>query len=87
MTFLIPELLVPYAAIAGSGYIGFASDIWSLGIILFAFVFGVLPFSYCGDDYARVYEAAIQGKLYFPNKIGRGELPAPNDELQNEMRG
>ena len=56
----------------GTGYVGFASDLWSLGIILFSFVFGALPFSYCGDDYARVYEAAIGGELYFPHRLTKG---------------
>ena len=57
----------PPEMIYGIKYDGLMTDIWSCGIILFAMLFGCLPF----DDYneEKLYQKIIEGKYEFPNDI------------------
>jgi len=38
-----PAYIAP-EVITGNGYSGFSSDIWSAGVVLFAMVYGAVPF-------------------------------------------
>jgi len=51
------------------GYKGFKSDIWSLGIILFALVCGTLPFKAASIDLLK--SAIISGVYRFPEMVTR----------------
>lgn len=60
--YMSPEIII------GKGY-DFLTDYWTLGVILYEFVCGVLPF---GDNLRspyEVYEAIIQGRIQFPRHI------------------
>ena len=45
-----PQYTAP-EVLCGSSYVGPASDVWSLGVVLYTFVMGGLPFSSCGNNF------------------------------------
>ena len=57
----------PPEMIFGEKYDGLMTDIWSCGIILYAMLFGCLPF----DDYEKekLYMKIIEGKFEYPKDI------------------
>lgn len=57
--YMAPEIL------AGKGY-NHSVDLWSLGIVLFEFLSGYLPFGENCEDPFEIYEEIIQTQLKFP---------------------
>lgn len=58
--YLAPELIL------GAGYSGFGSDIWSLGVILYALFCGTVPFR--GRDLIGLHKCILAGKYEVPKK-------------------
>lgn len=59
-----------YAApemIAGHKYVGSATDMWSLGVVLFALVCGYLPFEH--ENTAKLYQKILNGDYTTPEFI------------------
>eukprot|EP00928_Gymnodinium_smaydae_P025862 TRINITY_DN2047_c0_g8_i1.p1 TRINITY_DN2047_c0_g8~~TRINITY_DN2047_c0_g8_i1.p1 ORF type:complete len:934 (+),score=249.81 TRINITY_DN2047_c0_g8_i1:121-2922(+) len=61
-----PHYMAP-EIIRGQGY-GTIVDIWSLGVMLFEFVCGYLPFGDDLDDAAEVCAAVLRAELAFPSR-------------------
>lgn len=61
--YISPEIMLD------KGYNGFKSDIWSLGIILFALVCGTLPFKATTIDLLK--SAILLGLVNFPETVTR----------------
>jgi cGMP-dependent protein kinase len=57
--YLAPEVLL------GHGY-GTEVDLWSLGVVLFELVCGMLPFAQSSTDEDEVFKAVLHQKLAFP---------------------
>jgi len=57
--YMAPEIML------GHGY-STEVDLWSLGIVLFEFVCGALPFAESTDDEAEVVKSILQQELVFP---------------------
>ena len=57
----------PPEMILGCKYDGLLTDIWSSGIILYAMLFGCLPFDDICED--KLYSKIIKGDFYFPENI------------------
>ena len=68
-----PHYMAP-EVIMGRGY-GLQVDIWSLGIMLYEFLCGQVPFGEEMKDSYQVYEAVIKEKLKFPSMMG-SKFPA-----------
>jgi len=62
-----PHYMAP-EAMTGKGY-GTEVDIWSLGVMLFEFVVGFLPFADDLDDPSEVCRAVIRAELKFPSSF------------------
>jgi serine/threonine protein kinase len=58
-----PAYLAP-EVIKAEGEVCFKSDVWSLGVLLFALTFGVVPFE--GSNVQQLYRAILVGKFKFP---------------------
>ncbi|KAA8495405.1 CBL-interacting protein kinase 32 [Porphyridium purpureum] len=58
--FVAPEVL------SGQGYVGMKADSWSLGVLLYLMVFGVLPFM--ANDMAGLYQQLLHGRVVFPRQ-------------------
>ena len=61
-----PAFLAPEVC-AGEEYDGFAADIWSLGVSLYHFIFGDLPFK--GDSLIDLYDQIAERDVTFPDNV------------------
>ena len=59
---MAPEIL------SGKGY-NFAVDLWSLGIMLYEFLWGGVPFGEDVEDTFAIYKAVMKGKLLYPKFV------------------
>ena len=59
--FLAPEIC------AGEEYDGFAADIWALGVSLYSFVYGDMPFK--GDSLIDLYDDIVEKDVPFPEDV------------------
>ena len=57
---------MPPEVISGKGY-GITADYWSLGIILYEFLCGVVPFGEDEEEPYAIYEKILQRKINFPS--------------------
>ena len=62
-----PHYVAP-EVITGHGY-GMLADYWSLGVILYEIMYGVLPFGNNEIDPANIYRDIINHRLVFPSKV------------------
>ncbi|KAJ2488943.1 hypothetical protein IWW47_005321, partial [Coemansia sp. RSA 2052] len=69
--FMAPELCQSAGEVSGE-----AADIWSLGVCLYSFIYGVLPFQ--GASIIEVLDSVSAGQLHLPD-------PPPNNEQLNEL--
>lgn len=60
-----PHYMAP-EVISGKGYTYFA-DIWSIGVMLYEFIFGGVPFGEDEEDPFMIYEAIHQHRLTYPH--------------------
>ncbi|OMJ90179.1 hypothetical protein SteCoe_7468 [Stentor coeruleus] len=60
--YMAPEIII------GKGY-GFYVDYWSLGIMLYEFLFGTVPFGHDQDDPYSIYQSILTRTLVFSNTI------------------
>ena len=60
--YMAPEIL------SGKGY-SYGVDLWSLGIILFQFLSGFLPFGENCDDPYEIYEDILKNQVKFPKYV------------------
>ena len=56
--YIAPEI------IAGTGYEGFASDTWSLGVMLYAMLAGTVPFK--ANSMPDLHKVILRGKYVMP---------------------
>lgn len=60
-----PQYMAP-EVILSEGY-GYSADYWSLGIMMFEFLFGYVPFGELDNDPMIVYEKVLARKIAYPN--------------------
>lgn len=58
--YMAPEILT------GKGY-SYSVDLWSIGICLYEFMIGYVPFAEEADDPYEIYEDIIKKNLSFPS--------------------
>ncbi|CAG9323131.1 PKG_22 [Blepharisma stoltei] len=66
--YMAPEIII------GKGY-GHSADFWSVGIILYEFLCGGVPFGEDLDDPYAIYEKVLERKLAYPSFVSRN-MPA-----------
>jgi cGMP-dependent protein kinase len=62
-----PNYMAP-ETLAGKGY-SFPADLWSLGIVLFEFMAGFVPFGEDAEDPLQIYQEIIKNTLKFPKHM------------------
>ena len=72
-----PHYMAP-EVITGKGY-NIQVDYWSLGIIIYEFIYCIVPFGSKEDDPYSIYEKILERNLQFPE---RGSLPIANNLIK-----
>lgn len=65
--YMAPEIL------AGKGY-SFPVDLWSLGIMLFEFMAGYVPYGEEAEDPLQIYQEILKNALKFPKHMKDGSM-------------
>lgn len=76
--YMAPEIL------SGKGYT-FSADLWSVGVCLYEFMCGGLPFGDDVEDPYEVYQAIIKRPLRFPNFFKDQNSRNLMDQLMNKL--
>ena len=63
-----PHYMAP-EVILGKGY-GMSSDFWSLGVMIYEFICGGVPFGEEEEEPYAIYEKVLERKLVFPKFVG-----------------
>jgi serine/threonine protein kinase len=63
--YIAPEILLG-CALGGEGYRGFTADIWSLGVCLYAMLFGTVPFK--ANNMADLHQIIVKAKYSLRKK-------------------
>lgn len=72
--YMAPEVIV------GKGY-GLAADYWTVGIMIYEFFCGIVPFGEDEEDPLKIYEKVIERRLVYPPYVGFGLKAAPIIEM------
>ena len=67
---IFPFLILAPEMIAGKKYVGSLSDIWSMGVILFALICGFLPFE--DPNTSNLYKKIMNGDYKVPSHVSKG---------------
>ena len=78
--------------ISGEKYNGFTSDIWSTGIILYAMIYGYLPFDNINNDNDLLFQKIRECKIDYPRNncllaldlLKKILVPDPNERIKIE---
>jgi len=62
-----PNYMAP-ETLAGKGY-SFPVDLWSLGIVIFEFMAGFVPFGEDAEDPMEIYQEIVKNPLKFPKHM------------------
>lgn len=65
-----PHYMAP-EVVLGKGY-GLAADIWSLGVMLYEFICGSVPFGDNDEDPFVIYDKTLHESLRFPSSLPKG---------------
>ncbi|CAG9317455.1 unnamed protein product [Blepharisma stoltei] len=74
-----PHYMAP-EVILGKGY-GLTADYWTVGIMIYEFMCGGVPFGEEEDDPYKIYEKVLERRLIYPNFIGKNFKAAPIIEV------
>ncbi|CDW72434.1 protein kinase domain containing protein [Stylonychia lemnae] len=69
--YIAPEIL------KDKGYKGFGVDIWSLGVCLYAMLFGTVPFK--ANNMSELHQLILKAKYSMKEELKPGELPLSED--------
>lgn len=62
-----PNYMAP-ETLAGKGY-SYPADLWSLGIVMFQFMAGYVPFGEDAEDPLQIYQQIFKNSLNFPKNM------------------
>jgi 5'-AMP-activated protein kinase, catalytic alpha subunit len=65
--YIAPEIL------KDKGYKGFGVDVWSLGVCLYAMLFGTVPFK--ANNMSELHQLILKAKYSFKEETKPGEIP------------
>lgn len=83
-----PHYMAP-EIIKGTGY-SFAADIWSMGIMLFEFICGCVPFGDEEEDPYKIYSKILEHHIKYPNYISSSRCKPVIEKMlepNQSMRG
>jgi 5'-AMP-activated protein kinase catalytic alpha subunit len=69
--YIAPEIL------KDKGYKGFGVDIWSLGVCLYAMLFGTVPFK--ANNMSELHQLILKAKYSMKEEMKPGEQPLSED--------
>ena len=76
--YMAPEVLT------GKGY-SFSVDYWSIGIILYEFLYGIFPFANETDDPYEIYEEIIKTSIKYPGFVKDKKVKLLIGQLLNKV--
>ena len=71
--------------ITGKGY-SFSIDLWSLGVVMYEFLIGKLPFGDNLEDPFNIYEEIIKSQIKYPRNIDQNTKSILNRLLNKNVQ-
>lgn len=75
--YIAPEIL------RDKGYRGFGVDVWSLGVCLYAMLYGTVPFK--ANNMNELHRLILKAKFAFKDELKPGQTP-PSEEVKGLIR-
>jgi len=75
--YIAPEI------IKGRGYRGFKADVWSAGVVLYAMLFGTVPFK--ANNMSDLHKLIKKAKYQFKEEISPGKLSLLNSKDAKDL--